>query len=288
MINLYVEDIQRALKNKCYFSAMALALALPDICGAAEFSDDTPVAKRYIEWYDKYVFPMFDTSDYEPVGVNMFEESEGCDSQSGPHLRPECDGPDLTGEVVYNLRNTYLHQGSPTVNREKVKEERNQVDGFELMLGEGTGTWGFSLAMIGNLNAIVPGGSVAIRFITVDLTYLCTAICSAALKYYQTNQDKFSFRGSVVTQETVFNRKPPDEAKEKKHIEIDVIGKIMTAKMNERLEGSNRTIAPVGNLTKDVLEGLKVLSAKMKEMERIEKNTIEQGKATENHERIDC
>ena len=62
---------------------LALALALPDICGAAEFSDDTPVAKRYIGWFDKYVYPF--------VG-------------------DQSDIPNLTGELVYNLRNTFLHQ----------------------------------------------------------------------------------------------------------------------------------------------------------------------------------
>ena len=84
MIDIYVNDLHHALKNRCYFSALALALALPDICGAAEFSDDTPVAKRYIGWYDKYVYPL--TGD-----------------------KKEDDCATLTGELVYNLRNTFLH-----------------------------------------------------------------------------------------------------------------------------------------------------------------------------------
>lgn len=82
MIDIYVNDILHALENRCYFSALALALALPDICGAAEFSDDTPVAKRYIGWYDKYVFPNTSAKKDEAA-------------------------PALTGELVYNLRNTF-------------------------------------------------------------------------------------------------------------------------------------------------------------------------------------
>ena len=54
MVDLYVNDITNALKNGCYFSALAMTLALPDICGAAEYPDETSVGKRYIEWYDKF------------------------------------------------------------------------------------------------------------------------------------------------------------------------------------------------------------------------------------------
>ncbi len=37
MVELYVNDIANALKNKSYFSALAMSLALPDICGTAEY-----------------------------------------------------------------------------------------------------------------------------------------------------------------------------------------------------------------------------------------------------------
>ena len=49
MIEIYVNNIERSLKNKCYFSA----LALPDMCGMAEFPEEQSVSKRYIEWYAK-------------------------------------------------------------------------------------------------------------------------------------------------------------------------------------------------------------------------------------------
>ena len=51
MVELYVNDIENALKNKSYFSALAMSLALPDICGAAEYPNETSTAKRYKALY---------------------------------------------------------------------------------------------------------------------------------------------------------------------------------------------------------------------------------------------
>lgn len=48
MVEIYVNDIENALKNKSYFSALAMSLALPDICGAAEYPNETSTAKRYM------------------------------------------------------------------------------------------------------------------------------------------------------------------------------------------------------------------------------------------------
>lgn len=83
MIPNYVDDIRRSLKNKCYFSALSLALTMPDICGMAEFPNKQ-VGERYVEWYDKYI------GDYMAYGK---------DDLGG-------NNPWLSGEVVYNLRNT--------------------------------------------------------------------------------------------------------------------------------------------------------------------------------------
>ena len=105
MIDVYVKDIMNALKKRSYFSALALALALPDMCGAVEYPNES-VSERYIKWYQEHVEP--------------WVKKEGKDN------------PDLSGEVVYNLRNTFLHQGLPAVNAGKIKEESNRVNKFIL------------------------------------------------------------------------------------------------------------------------------------------------------------
>ena len=237
MIDIYVNDLHHALKNRCYFSALALALALPDICGAAEFSDDTPVAKRYIGWYDKYVFPYTSAKKDE-------------------------DAPALTGELVYNLRNTFLHQGSPTVNRKKIKAEREQVDRFILLLGDGTKVWQLSSSYGVDLRQVAPEiGVVHVRFFLVDISYLCNLISSAASEYYADNQDKFSFDFSVDIQDHFFSRDPSVVDAVNQSIEKDPIGTLINAKLNNKV---NVTDIREGNLTKSILKRLKSVSPLLK------------------------
>lgn len=181
MIPIYVDDIRCSLKNKSYFSALSFALTLPDICGMAEFPNKK-VGERYIEWYDKYI------GDYMACGK---------DELGG-------NNPWLSGEVVYNLRNTFLHQGDPGIESAKVKEEANQLDKFILMLGDGT------VLQVATLN-IEAGtqetGKITYKKIIVDVTYLCESICGFALWYYENNQEKFKFNYNVITQEEYMNPK---------------------------------------------------------------------------------
>jgi len=36
LVTRLINDIRNSLDNKCYFAALSLALALPDICGVAK------------------------------------------------------------------------------------------------------------------------------------------------------------------------------------------------------------------------------------------------------------
>ena len=53
MIRDFVEDIKRARDNKAYLSALALALALPDICGQREYykAKNKDNRDKYAEWF---------------------------------------------------------------------------------------------------------------------------------------------------------------------------------------------------------------------------------------------
>lgn len=204
MIPIYVNDIKCSLKNKCYFSALSLALTLPDICGMAEFPNKT-VGERYIQWYDKY------------IGVYMAEGYR------------DWNTPRLSGEIVYNLRNTYLHQGNPGIASDKVKEEVNQLDEFVLMLGDGTVLWCTAI----NIEA----GITTYRKIIVDVTYLCDSICDCALWYYKNNQEKFKFNFKVTTQEEFLH--PSEEACQ--FTQGDVFVKLINMKLEK--EGSTERFA---------------------------------------------
>ena len=175
MIPIYVDDIRCSLKNRCYFSALSLALTLPDVCGMAEFPDKQ-VSERYIEWYDKYI------GDYMAYGK---------DELGG-------NNPWLSGEVVYNLRNTFLHQGNLGIEKNKVKEEVNRFDKFTLLLGDGTD---LQMSTFNVEAGTEETGKIIYRAIIIDVTYLCDSICDFALWYYENNQEKFEFDFNVITQE---------------------------------------------------------------------------------------
>ncbi len=224
MIPVYVNDIKCSLQNKCYFSALSLALTLPDICGMAEFPDKS-VSERYTEWYDKYL------GDYMAQGQNELDE----------------DNPWLSGEVIYNLRNTYLHQGSPNVISAKVKEPANQIDKFILVLGDGTQIWDSTI----NIN--VGYGKLTFKAITVDVSYLCNNLCDCALWYYENNANKFSFDFNVITQEEYMN--PPKEVQES--AEGDFIAKILNQKL-ERQDSSVR-FAEQRNTMQTIRQGLDII-----------------------------
>ena len=177
MIEAYVKDIQNALKNRSFFSALALALTLPDICGMAEFPGMS-VGERYVSFYDKYI----------------------------KSSAPTWGNPYISGEVVYNLRNTYLHQGSPNINSEKIKEEINQVDKFILLLpGEKSYIWEFSQSLS---HPAFPNSTV--KLIGVDVAYLCNIICVGSLSYYKENKAKFEFNFDVISQEDFFGENKKD------------------------------------------------------------------------------
>lgn len=201
MISTYVNDIKCSLKNKCYFSALSLALTLPDICGMAEFPNKQ-VGERYIEWYDKYI------GDYMAYGK---------DDLGG-------NNPWLSGEVVYNLRNTFLHQGNPGIESDKVKEEVNRFDQFCLLLGDGTDV---QVSTINIEAGTQETGKITYRSIIIDVTYLCDTICDFALWYYDDNREKFKFNFNVMTQEEW--RHPSQE--ELQFADGDVFAKILNQKL---------------------------------------------------------
>lgn len=66
-IQRHVESIQNSLKERNWFGALFLALAMPDICGAIE-DPNKGVGERYKKWFrqylgDKYVPELFSDED---------------------------------------------------------------------------------------------------------------------------------------------------------------------------------------------------------------------------------
>lgn len=87
----YLSHIYVAGKPDSWYAALALSLALPDICGAIEYPP-SEVWKRYGDWCTKFVTPR---------------------------------DPNLTGPDLYVLRCSFLHTGTAEIqNQEAYKYAR--------------------------------------------------------------------------------------------------------------------------------------------------------------------
>lgn len=160
MVDRIIQEVNTCLKNECYLSALGMALTLPDICGKAKY----PTARtsdRYRKWYSDYI-----------------QERE---IPKGPYSEKM---PYLSSEVVYSLRNSLLHQGTPEISCGSIREKRCKVDKFILVIGEGVTSAGISL------NA---DNSVASSELEVDVCSLCGKLTRAAGKYYNDHPELFNF-----------------------------------------------------------------------------------------------
>jgi hypothetical protein len=159
-----IDDVNKALDAECYYSALTLALTFPDICGKAEYPQKSSTAKRYKDWYD------------EQIGKYEQCPCEQCRNTPMPYL---------SGEVVYSLRNSLLHQGTPNIDVDRIKDDKNKIDRFELVL-ESKKSFDIYCDAAGIYN-----GSV--KTYRVNVRRLCLILCFSARAYNEANRDKFDF-----------------------------------------------------------------------------------------------
>ena len=168
MIDKLVDEINIALSHNLYFAALSLVLTLPDICGRAEYPSAN-VAKRYIKWYNEY--------------IGQYDRCPRDDCK-------EAQMPYLSGEVVYNLRNSFLHQGTPNIDSSQIKDPSNQLDEFTLVIEKKNEFDIYSdAAGITELNQ----GEIKHRSYRVNIRRLCLIITLSAKSYYEKNKNKFDF-----------------------------------------------------------------------------------------------
>lgn len=163
-----IDEIDFCLEQEYYIAALALALTLPDICGKAEYPLDSTTS-RYIKWFNQF--------------MTMYKKSASPYSEDMPYL---------SGETVYNLRNSFLHSGNPNIVKEKINDELCKVDKFKLTLGK---------SFIDDTSMVSYGSnmSVAERGYTVNVYLLCTRLSRVAKEYYLDNKEKFNFFNYNIT-----------------------------------------------------------------------------------------
>ncbi|MBH9968157.1 hypothetical protein [[Bacillus] enclensis] len=164
-----IKDINLALNNNSYLSALALSLTLPDICGQIEYPDlkstrgKRLVGKQYARWFDDWV------SHYYADNGGWTEEGKAIN-------------PYFTGNMCYYLRCSFLHGGNSDIENWGDQEDVdfNYSYQFELAIGgaDKTGSsWGHQP---NNKSKILKINSVR-----VNIDKLCECICRSAEKYYR-------------------------------------------------------------------------------------------------------
>ena len=170
MIERIIGDVNKALDAEAYMAALSLVLTLPDICAKAEYGESIGNKERYTKWYDDYI------GQYEKAPTERDEEVM----------------PYLSGEVVYQLRCSVSHQGTPNIDSTKIKDENCKIDEFALVIEKKNllDLYADSAAIA---QQIYPTKDSSKRSYQVNIRRLCFIITRAAQKYYEKNQSKFNF-----------------------------------------------------------------------------------------------
>lgn len=161
MVPRLIEEIEYALQQKQYFSALALALILPDLCGQAEFPN-TKVGQRYTDWFDQYI------GRYENCKDDRFD--------------PQGQLPYLSGKIVYSLRCSVLHSADPGIDLEKCNIQR-----FTLMAEQVKPLGDYEPEFECFTESVSP-----VKELKIHLNVLCYKLCAAAKRYYSENKNKFN------------------------------------------------------------------------------------------------
>lgn len=183
MVLRLIHDIRNALKNDLYFVALSSALTLPDICGKAAYPDERSSRKRYILWYD------------EEIGKY---EKNPADKSNMPYL---------SGEVVYSLRCSLLHEGNPNMSNESLRKNL-PIDHFSLVVEKAK-----PFAPYIDSSSIIEWGNKHIRRYRMNVRRICMILCNVAEAYYRENKDKFHFNYEIIDWDEVTAHLSPVDMK---------------------------------------------------------------------------
>ena len=160
MIERLVKEINICLENKCYMSALTIAMTLPDICGKAEYPE-MRTGDRYMKWYNNYVF------NEDPFELHFPKE------------------------LAYSLRCNLLHAGDPITDIDILKKsdsKKLKVEKFGLIIRENSNN-----NTMESSKSYEDGGITIYKYYDVNVLHLCKKIANSALKYYECNKEKFNF-----------------------------------------------------------------------------------------------
>lgn len=165
MVDKLVSDIRKALDNDLYYAAIVTALTLPDICGKAAFPNEQSTKKRYISWYDSEI------GKYEK---NPFQTTKE-------------EMPYLSGEIIYNLRCSLLHEGNPNIDNAKLRNSL-PINHFTLVISKKN-----ELEIYSDSSEISDIFGQHRRSYNMNIRRICNILCLVAEAYYKDNKEDFVF-----------------------------------------------------------------------------------------------
>ena len=147
-----VDDLKSAVTCSAWYSALSLALTLPDICG--RLADPTKGSEaRFVEWFNTFVKPKYTL----PVGPQ--------------HVQTVF----LEGADCYALRCAYLHQGEHDLGGQRA---RQALDRFHFTRPRP--------GLVVHKNTVSSSAGSATLQLQVDL--FCLDICAAVEAWLHTVQ----------------------------------------------------------------------------------------------------
>ena len=165
MVDRIINEINNCYENGCYIASLTLALILPDICGKAKYPEEENNKIRYIKWFDEY--------------IGQYEKHQGDSRVQLPYL---------SGEIIYSLRCSMLHQGNPSIDKSKLN-----IEYFELRYSDKSSCNDVQVAQA-EIVKDKNGNDIAIhKKICLSIRDICYKITQLAKFYYDNNKEKFNF-----------------------------------------------------------------------------------------------
>ena len=167
MVDKIIDDINKSLDVEAYWAALALVLTLPDICAKAEYQNRYGNRERYVKWYDEHI---------------------GYSEKPSYETKNDIEMPYLSGEVIYQLRCAVLHEGSATIKKDKIEEERCKITKFVILVEKEK-----EFNVYSDVHKYENENGEENKEIYVSIRRLCMIITRVAKNYYNSNKEKFDF-----------------------------------------------------------------------------------------------
>ena len=114
-----ISSINRSIKDKNWYGALAISLSIPDIC--SKINDGTKTTgKKYASWFNEYVGIHYQSNYPEPLLQKVLEYST---KEDYLNLKK----PRLTGNDCYALRCAYLHEGIGEISTQRAREVLDEI-----------------------------------------------------------------------------------------------------------------------------------------------------------------